>query len=72
MNKPLFHWVLVEDDSILILGSAMLCFFVFHTVFVKQDKNKNNLPESDISSQYGESNSYSALRICRKSSESFS
>ena len=35
-------------------------------------RREKKLPESDISSQYGESNSYSALRICSNSLESFS
>lgn len=35
-------------------------------------KTINCSPDSEISSQYGESNSYSALSICRNSSESFS
>lgn len=47
----------------------------YYRLDVKQKDCKemeSQLPESEMSSQYGESNSYSAFRICSNSLASFS
>lgn len=55
-----------------ILYCTMLQCPGFVSLFREQRKERITVPESEISSQYGESNSQSAFRICSKSLASFS